>query len=143
VGEQSLGLDDVTTFSVFSMEDGTSLIGALGKRAGQQVFVLGALNGCGEVETLAELELEFDVRTPPLPKGYDQSFVPLTDAIELVPLAIERKVYFSHYDGFDLRVVMAQESDSGWQVEERRHEIHSKRNDTSFDERISSDASGL
>lgn len=143
VAEPPIWLDDVTTFSVLVMADGTLLVGALGRRGDRSFFVLGALEDCAEFETLAELEIEFDVRTPPLPEWYEESLVPLTEAVSLVPFANLNRAYFAHYDGFDLRVVAAEQNESGWQLEERRHEIHSKRSDSSFDERITDDAAGL
>jgi hypothetical protein len=143
VSEPPMGLDSVITFSVVRTDDGTLLVGALGRRDDQHIFALGALEQCEELAILAELEIEFHPKTPPLPKGYDRSSILLTDAVRFVPFATAGRATFAHYDGYDLRVVEAQQTGFGWQLEERHHEIHSQRNDSSFDERVTDDTSGL
>ena len=82
---------------------------------------------------LAELEVVFNFETPPLPEGFSDAFIPLTDAVTLVPLVSNGRIWFAHYDGFTLRVVVGEQLGSGWRLEERQHEIHSVRKDSSFD----------
>jgi hypothetical protein len=134
VYEPDLALESVTTFSALPIDGGPVVVSVLGKRAARDVFVLGSVEGCSEVRTLAELEVSFDVKTPPLPERYAEEFVPRTNGLRLVPFYEAGTAYFAHYDGYDIRLVVAHQVGSGWELEERRHEIHAERNDSSWRE---------
>jgi len=131
--DQDLPLDDVTTFTPASLVDGRIVVGVLGKRSQRDVFVLATLMDCNSLVTVAELEVTFDLRTPPLPPEYADPVIPLTSGVELISFVRDGAVHFVHYDGYDVRAVVAQEGESGWQLGERQHEVHSERADSSVD----------
>jgi hypothetical protein len=131
--EPTMLLDEVTTFSILPLEHGPLLLGALGKRGARNTFVLDALDGCSRMTALAELDVSFELKTPPLPAGYEDEFVPLTNAVTLVPFFKDGVAHFAHYDGYTVRTIDAEQHGAAWTLEERQHEVHAERSDSSFD----------
>lgn len=105
VTEPAVGLDEVAT--IFPLAYGgeaspIELLGLLGRRGTQHRFVLATLTNCSEFEALGELNVEFDLRTPPLPEGYADRFVPQTNGVRLVSFMTSSA---RHRRGSRIRVV--------------------------------------
>lgn len=132
VAEPVIHLDDVTTFNLQVLDDGSTVLGVLGTRSGRETFTLHSLDECSDLTTLAELEVSFDLKTPPLPADYEGDAIPLT-SVSLVSYIEDGMLRFGHYDGFSVRLIEATLSATGWSLEERHHEVHAQRSDSSFD----------
>ena len=123
---------NVTTFAVLpGKETGTVLVGAVGKAGEQHQFALYELSQCEVVRKLAEIPIDFTVRTAPTPGFGPDSHLPLSEGVMLVPYYDQDSPTFVHYDGYDVHRFRATPT-AGWSLSYTRMHVHDERQDLSI-----------
>ena len=122
---------NVTTFAVLpGKEKGTVLVGVVGKAGEQQQFALYELTQCEVVRKLAEIPIDFTIRTAPTPGFGADSHLRLSEGVMLVPYYDQDSPTFVHYDGYDVHEFRATATE-GWSLSYTRVHVHDERQDLS------------
>jgi hypothetical protein len=125
--------DDVTTIAVLAREpEGDAMIGIYGAAGGKNTFALWQLSPCGQWTQLADVTIEFDWRTPEAPGFGSGAVVPKTYGVKIEAARVAGELWFVHYDGWDIRMVRAAGSATGWFLTEEKYNVHKERHDLSF-----------
>ncbi len=124
--------EDVVTLSPVALPwTDDVLVGVVSRREGMYYFAALALQGCTTWAELGEFEIDFDIRTAPMPASWGGGNFARTDHVMLVPVVDEaaHSVRFYHYDGYSIRVLRVDSSDAGAALNETIVPVHAKRED--------------
>jgi hypothetical protein len=125
---------DVTTFSVAPSPDGeTQHVGIIGMRNNNDWFALWEVTDCSSLRLVAELEIDFDFKTPPAPAFRGSGVVEKTLGSRLFShRESSSTLLFGHYDGYDLRTIHAAATVDGWALTFDKQSVHVNRTDLSY-----------
>jgi hypothetical protein len=124
---------EVLTFAVANTTNDPSVrqvVGVVRRDGDTHVFSLLGRSRCDVWTELAQMEIDFDIATPPSPGWGSVKMVPRTDHIMLIARVDKTgsNVEFYHYDGYAVRIVRAL-YDGAWKLEQRVVRIHETRTD--------------
>ncbi len=124
--------EDVLTLGAVTLPWADALLaGIISRRQGVYYFAALALRDCTTWTELGEIEIDFDVRTAPMPPSFGGGNFIRTDHIKLVTVVDEatRSVRFYHYDGYSIRVLRVDTIDDGATLTETLVPVHARRED--------------